>query len=852
MEKQIFISYSSPDQDVAEKVRNLLEDRGIGCWMAPRDVLPGAIYAEEIIKAIKNTQALLLVCSRNIVESIHVRNEVERAFNYRKVIFPFRIENVELGESFEYFLGSSHWMDAWSTPLEESVGRLAESIKTILKSEDAPADDPANDRGDETLAEHPNNIPAQTSQLIGREKDAEAVRRLLMREDVRLVTLTGPGGTGKTRLSLKVAADLVRDFEDGVFLVSLAPIIDPGLVGSAVAQILDVQETAGRPILQNLKTYLRHREMLLLLDNFEQVIAAAPAITELLQGCSRLNVLITSRELLHLNGEHHYPVLPLTSPGKAQSFPNGSDLVSALSQYEAVRLFIERAVAVKPDFKVTNENAPAVAEICNRLDGLPLAIELAVARIQFLTPQAMLSRLKQKLPLLGRGARDLPARQQTLAGTIGWSYDLLAEFEKQMFQTLSVFMGGFTLSAAEYICSVEGEHAQAIDVFEVVGSLVEKNLIKEEDEREEPRFSMLETIKEFAQRQLEESGEEECTRHRHAAYFLAMAIKAEPLLHGVDQLVWLNRLKREMDNMRAALQWGIKGLNADVVMNAAGDLSWFWFRAGLAAEGTRWLDRILAQETGGSDSARIKAFYGAGLLAAVQAKYDTAIRMAEDSLALSEKLGDRHGAARALWVQGTGQFLKGNPEEGVKSLEEALLACRECMDIILIAEVLRVLGWFVSQRGDFCRGEELFEESLELFQEAGDDRGIYTLQMNHALARLAQGDYERSWTLLSRSLRSAQKARESWNVAWILEALATVSVLDKRLPDQAAHLLGAAQKRREDINAPISPSQLEIYDKTVAAIHESLDDEAFETAWQKGRSMSLDQAVEFAINLDSS
>ena len=397
-----------------------------------------------------------------------------------------------------------------------------------------------------TLDAYRNNLPLQPTPLIGREKELAEVCERLSRPEVRLLTLTGAGGTGKTRLGLQVAAELTEEFEEGVFFVSLAAISDPQLVVPAKAGMLGVKEAGGQPLLQSLEYYLDEKYILLIVDNFEQVLEAAPVVTEMLSGAPNLKVLVTSRIPLRLYGEHEYAVPPLALPD-----PQRPPSVETLTHYEAVRLFVERAQAAKADFSVTNDNVPAVAEICYRLDGLPLAIELAAARIKVLSPQKMLERLGNRLKLLTGGAQDLPARQRTLRSTIEWSYGLLEEDEKELFARLSVFAGGRTLEAIEAICDAGGD--LALDVLDGLASLVDKSLLKQEEGvGGEPRFVMLETIHEYAREKLQGRGEAEEVRRQHAEYFLALAEEAEPAVEGEQQPAWVERLEEEHDNMRAA------------------------------------------------------------------------------------------------------------------------------------------------------------------------------------------------------------------------------------------------------------------------------------------------------------
>src|ERR687890_1898215 len=401
-----------------------------------------------------------------------------------------------------------------------------------------------------TLAGRPNNLPIQPTPLVGRERKVEEVCRRLHSKDVQLLTLGGRGGTGKTRLALQVGADLLEEFDDGVFFVSLATITDPELVPSAIAGSLGLKESAGQSLKESLEGYLRQKRLLLILDNFEQVLEGTPLVGDLVSACPDLKVLATSRIALRLYGEQEYPVPPLEVPDSLRLPPP-----ERLVQYEAVRLFVERARAVKPDFEVTNDNASAVAEICVHLDGLPLAIELAAARTKLLPPQALLSRLGNRLKLLKGGATNLPARQRTLRATTGWSYELLDEDEKTLFGKLSVFSGGSTLEAIEKISDPEGE----LEALEVVGSLLEKSLLRREEGADgESRFVMLETIQEYAREKLEESGAAEEMRRRHAEHYLALAETAEPELLGADQGRWMRRLGTAVANLREAHTWSLE------------------------------------------------------------------------------------------------------------------------------------------------------------------------------------------------------------------------------------------------------------------------------------------------------
>src|SRR5215213_6950778 len=479
-----------------------------------------------------------------------------------------------------------------------------------------------------TLDAYRNNLPLQPTPLVGREKEVSEVCDLLQRGETRLLTLTGPGGIGKTRLALQAAADLLDDFPDGTFFAPLAALTEAELFFPAVAETLEVRETAEQSLDETLKDYLHERRLFLLLDNFEQVLGAAPAVTELLAGAPGLKVLATSRAPLGLYGEHEFPVPPLTLPDLRHPPP-----LERLTQYEAVGLFVERARAVKPDYSINNESAPAVAEICVRLDGLPLPIELAAARIKMLPPKAMLQRLSSRLKLLTGGARDLPERQRTLRATIEWSFALLDEGEQLLFARLAVFSGGRTLEAIEAICDAEGD--LPMDAFDGVSSLVDKSLLaQEEGPNGEPRFVMLETVHEFAREKLGESEEAEEIKRLHAEYFLTLAEEANPELKGANQRQWLERLEAENDNMRAALSWASQRDEAGVAMRLGGALWRFWSVRGYYSEGRRWLEAALAMDGRVSPGSRAMALAGAGSLASVQGDFDRAKEACEEGLEL--------------------------------------------------------------------------------------------------------------------------------------------------------------------------------------------------------------------------
>jgi predicted ATPase/class 3 adenylate cyclase len=733
-----------------------------------------------------------------------------------------------------------------------------------------------------TLDAYRNKLPLQPTPLIGREKEVAEVCDLLRGEATRLLTLTGPGGIGKTRLALQAAADLLDDFPDGAFFAPLATLSEAELFLPAVAETLGVGESGEQPLDESLKDYLSERRLLLLVDNLEQVLGAAPAVTGLLAVAPDLKVLATSRAPLGLYGEHVYPVPPLTLPDLKRP-PS----LERLTQYEAVRLFVERAQAVRPDFAITNESAPAVAEICVRLDGLPLAIELAAVRIKMLPPKAMLQRLGSRLKLLTGGARDLPERQRTLRATIEWSHALLDEGEQLLFGRLAVFSGGRTLEAIEAICDAEGD--LPVEAFEGVSSLVDKSLLRQEEgPGGEPRFVMLETVHEFAREKLQGSGEAEQIKRAHAQYFLTLAKEAHPELLGANQLQWLEKLEAEHDNMRAALSWALERNEAEVALRLGGALWWFWSVRGYYSEGRRWLEEGLAMEGRGSPESRAMALAGAGALASQQGDLDRAQEACEEGLELLEHQARERSEAKLCLLAGLGWVALQREEHGQAQqlFEEGLALSREMSDTWWLASSLLDLALVSNSRGDSERATELYEESMDLFRERGDKQNLAFCLNNLGMVAYSQGDlgratqlteegaalfrelgargdvaiglYNLGWVaLLQDDLgRAADLYRESLSLSWdtglnplvqmALEGFACVAGA-KGEAQRAARLWGAAQALHEAKGIPRDTDFLAEADTRISAVRLGMGEEAWEEAWCKGRAMTLDEAVSYAL-----
>ncbi len=616
-----------------------------------------------------------------------------------------------------------------------------------------------------------HNLPLQLTSFIGREREIAEVRRLLAM--TRLLTITGPGGCGKTRLAVQVAATASSGFADGMHFVSLAPITDPGLIVSTIAQSLGVREQGSRPLLDGLKDSLREKQLLLLLDNLEQLISAAPVVVELLMVASALKVLVTSRASLHLSGEHEFVVPPFSLPDLRDLPP-----LDRLAGFEAIRLFVERAQAVKSDFAITEENATAIAAICHRVDGLPLAIELAAGRIKLFPPQALLPRLRNRLKLLVGGARDLPSRQQTLRGTIAWSYDLLDKAEKTLFRRLAAFVGGCTFEAAEAVCHANRD--LEVDVLDGVAQLVDKSLLRQEAQADgEPRFLMLETLREYARERLEASGEAEAIRRRHATFFLAMAEEGELKMRSAEQSTWFKRLEVEHDNLRAALRWTLESQEAEMGLRLAGALMVFWRSCNHTSEGRNWFERVLGQSTAKAPTAaRAKALLGAGAMAFFQGDLPEAQRLLGESVSVGREVGAacRPDLALALTILGHVAILQGNPGAARELAGEGRQLFQRVGHVWGVAMSLFILGKATLELGDLLSARSFLEESAEKFRLAGDKQRLVLPVDALGLVALRQGDYAAARAQLEEALTVAREMGDEQFIADTLAHLGKVAL----------------------------------------------------------------------------
>ena len=734
------------------------------------------------------------------------------------------------------------------------------------------------------------NLPAALGSFIGREREIAEVKQLLSSN--RLVTLTGAGGSGKTRLALKVAQELSGEFENGVWLAELSSLSESALVPQTIASTLNIGEQPGRLLMDSLVDYLSQRQSLLVMDNCEHLISACAQFAEtVLQECPGLKVLATSREALGISGEVIWTVPSLSLPDQ-QPWMNPASAHDAVARYEeseSVQLFVVRATSISPDFKLTTENGAWVAEICRRLDGMPLAIELAAARVRTLSVQQIAQRLDDRFRLLTGGSRTAEPRQQTLVATLDWSYALLSEVERKVLQRLSVFAGGATLEAVEAVCA--GKEVESAEVLDVLSRLVEQSLVVVvRPDGGEMRFRLLETIRQYAREKLAESGEADESRNRHLNYFVRWAEKAGPYWLLPERFAWLNRFEAEHDNIRAALessQATPEGANAGLRLAAV--MGHFWILRAYHTEGRMRISAALAQKGAQQPTiTRAQALYRSSTLAFFQSDYSAARALAEQSLAIARKLGvagrlevanalemlaevdteiGDYSAASKLYEQalslyrelgdlvGIGDTLKmlgwgamrtGDYEQAESRLNEGLIACRQSGDLRQISSALSGLGELAVRRGQYERASDLLRESLNISEHSGEKWGIAIALGSLGWLALRQHDFREMRKLLGESLGVRMETGDRGGMAWCLEKLAGANSLQSRF-QQAVIVFGAASALRATVGSVMDAVDRPDYERMISRLRIALGKEAFAAAWTEGQGMTLEQAIDYAL-----
>jgi predicted ATPase len=731
----------------------------------------------------------------------------------------------------------------------------------------------------------PTNLPVQRTGFVGREKEIAAAKELLLGKDVRLVTVTGPGGIGKTRLATQVASGLIDLFPGGIHFVPLSSLNDPALLASAIVQTMGIREAGGQSPLEILKENLRNSPMLLVLDNFEHLISAAPTVAELLATGPNLKILVTSRSALHVYGEHEFPVPPLALPD-AGSTPS----VETLLQCPSVALFVQRAVAAKPDFELNPENASAVAEICARLDGLPLAIELAAARVKVLSPASMLTRLANRLQLLTGGARDLPQRQQTLRAAMDWSYDLLSPAEQKLFRRLSVFVGGCNLEGVEAVCDTKAD--LHLDLLDGMASMVDKSLAQQVEQAGESRFVMLETIREYALEKLAASGEDALTKRSHAAYCLVLAEEGATEQSGAESAEWLNRFALEHENFRASLEWLTETKDADWGLRLGAALFRFWEMREYFAEGTDSLGKLLKLPGAAAPTkARARALFAAGVLSGEQGDHASADAYMRENLDVTRQLGDKQGVAVSLNALAVLARDRNDVATAHSLMEESLVLWREAGDKRAVARSLSNLANVVKMQGDYDRAHSLYEECFSIFRALGDEMGVaWSLNYQGDVAR-DRGDSASAKKLYERSLTMFRGLNDRWGIAGTLADLGTLATEQRSYPaahalygesitifqelghkrgiarllecyassaaaqfqaERSLRLAGAAAALRHKIGSPLTLAEQTKLEASLHPARQALTNTVGVTAWLEGWALPVDKAVEAVLMPESS
>ncbi len=690
-----------------------------------------------------------------------------------------------------------------------------------------------------TLDVYKHNLSAQITAFIGRENEIVKIKQEL--ESHRLVTLTGSGGTGKTRLSLQVATELLDYFDHGIWFIELAPLTDPDLIPQTILSAIGVQEQQGKTSLDTLKKYLQERPTLMVLDNCEHLIEASAKIAEtLLNSAPELKILASSREALGVRGELAYLVPSLSAPD-----PRNLPDINGLLKYEAVQLFVERTTLVIPSFVVDKNNAEFVAEICHRLDGIPLALELAAARVKMLPVEQIAKRLDDRFRLLTGGARTALPRQQTLRATIDWSYNLLSEQERTLLRRLAVFIGGWTLEAAEEICSADDILSEQI--LDLLSQLVNKSLVAVETTQGESRYEVLETVRQYAREKLFDAEENSPLRDKHLAYFVKLAEQAEPELYRSNQVFWFNKLDEELDNIRLALEWSLRINNSEKALRIAGALGQFWWTHAHLREGQEWIRQ--ATELGSRNNTQSKALFWGSVLARTQEDFLSARRFSNESLELCRIQDDKEGMAKALGVLGSIDYFEKEFSRAQKAWEEALVLYRGLGDRRGIARVLNNLGYSLHTQGNIEKAEELYLECLTICRELEDKWNMHHVLLNMGHIAYEQGNIIRARELYEENLVFCRELGDKDGLAYVLLSLTQILLSEGQIIS-SAQVQGMAIQILGEVGSFLEPIEQANYDKATTALKKLMGMDEYQKEFENGRALSLEQAIELVLKKD--